>query len=820
MSLRNKECIKNPYIYICFDFCFRLLLMNKNPMVLQRLLLLSVSRVLLLVFIAGTVGISQELTQTIKGSIIDIDSRIPLPGATIVILGSDPLIGATTNENGIFKLPGVPLGRYNLLATYVGYEPSLVRELVVGSGKEVVVNIGLKESVIGLDEVVVTGVKNRKEPLNSMAFISSRQINMEEARRFAGGFDDPAHLASSYAGVAENMNSNGIVIRGNAPKGLLWRLEGLEIANPSHFANMTSFGGGGITALSSQMLASSDFYTGAFPAEFGNALSGVFDLRLRSGNRDRREHAFQASILGFDLSSEGPFHKGKGATYLFNYRYSLFALLEPVLPENAGLIKYQDFSFKTDFPTKKIGLFSVWGIGSDDFSGARVSKETGEWEYEEDRLEGDGKTFMGALGLTHKIIVGKNSMVNSSLALSGSGLTWDYKKMDSLKNLFPFQYIQDYSWKYSVSSFINHKFSARHTNRTGITLHQMNYNILMQESPSLGQDLVSAVDDQGSGVLFHGFSQSRFELSKKTTLNTGLHLQWFNLNNSLSIEPRMGIRWRFMPRHSLSMGYGLHSRLEMLFIYLAQQQDETGHTRPNIRLGFTRAHHVVLGYDLAVNEQVNFRTELFYQYLFNVPVQPGTSYSLLNVDQEWFINRTLVNNGTGENTGIDLTFERFMNRGFYYLVTASVFSSTYTGGDGIKRNSRYDKNFVVNILGGKEWKVGKGNKNHVLGLNGKFSAIGGDRMTPVNTEASIVAREIVYDELRAFEERKPHILYLHFTLNYRINKQRHAGIWSLQLLNVLGSPEFFGYKYNYRHNTISKDQQTIIFPNISYKIEF
>ena len=616
------------------------------------------------------------------------------------------------------------------------------------------------------------------------------------------------------------MNSNGIVIRGNAPKGLLWRLEGLEIANPSHFANMTSFGGGGITALSAQMLASSDFYTGAFPAEFGNALSGAFDIRLRSGNRDRREHVFQASILGFDLSSEGPFKKGKGSTYLFNYRYSLFSLLEPILPENAGLIKYQDFSFKTDLPTKKLGIFSIWGIGSSDYSGSKVSIEPEDWEYEQDQLEGVGRTFMGALGITNKAIVGKNTLVNSSLALSGSGLIWDYQKMDSLKQLHPYQNIEDFSWKYSLASYINHKFSAGHTNRTGITLHLLNYDILMQEAPIQGDALITAVNDNGSSELLHAFSQSRFDLSEKVTLNAGFHVQFFTLNSSLSVEPRLGAKWRFAPGQSLSLGYGLHSRLELLFMYLSQQQDSNGITMPNIDLGFTRANHFVVGYDLSVSKQVQFRAELFYQYLFDVPVEENTSYSLLNVDQEWFINRTLVNKGTGENMGIDLTLERFMSGGFYYLVTVSVFSSTYSGGDGIKRSSRYDKGLVMNFLGGKEWNVGRGQKYNTLGLNGKFSIIGGDRISPVDEAATFVAKEVIYNESLAFEERKPHVFYLHFALNYRVNKPKHAGIWSLQVLNVLGSPEFFGYKYNVKYNSINKDQQTIVFPNISYKIEF
>jgi len=763
---------------------------------------------------------AQNIIQTIKGQVVDNDIQIPLPGATVIIMGSDPLIGGTTDLNGYFRLENVPLGRYNIQISYIGYEPSVISELEVGSGKEVVLNIGLKESSVSLNEVVVKASQDKKEPLNSMAIISSRQINMEEARRYAGGFDDPAHLASSYAGVAENMNSNGIVIRGNAPKGLLWRMEGLEISNPSHFTNMTSFGGGGITALSSQMLASSDFYTSAFPAEYGNALSGVFDIRLRSGNRDKREHAVQVGIMGIDLSSEGPYKKGKGSTFLFNYRYSLFALMKPIMPENAGLIKYQDLNFKTDLPTKNAGVFSIWGIGSTDYSGSRVTKSIEDWQYDSDRIKGDGRTYMGALGLTHKLIIGKQSLLNSSMALSGNGLILENQKMDNSEQLHPNENIENYSWKYSLSSYLNHKFSSKHTNRTGMTVHLLNYDMLIQEAPVFTQDLVSFVDDKGSSELIQAFSQSRFDLSEKVTINAGIHMQYFTLNDHYTIEPRIGVRWKFKPTQSMSFGYGDHSRLEMLFLYLGQQPGQTGFTQPNRDLDFTKSHHFVVGYDLAINENLNFRAEAFYQNLYSVPVQPGTSYSMMNVDQDWFINDSLINDGNGLNYGLDLTLERYMHNGFYYLVTASLFQAKYTGGDKIERSSRYDKNYVVNFLAGKEWKVGKGHKNNTIGLNGKFSMIGGDRISPVDEEATYLSKEVIYDETRSFEERKPNVYYLHFTLNYRKNKKKHASIWSFQILNAMGSPEFFGYKYNYKYDRIDKDEQTIIMPNISYKIVF
>ena len=410
--------------------------------------------------------------------------------------------------------------------------------------------------------------------------------------------------------------------------------------------------------------------------------------------------------------------------------------------------------------------------------------------------------------------------MNTSLAFSGEGIEMKTDKMDTLKAVHPYENIDNKSWKYSLTSYLNHKFSARHTNRTGFTVDLLNYTLLIQKTPSMMQDLESIVNDAGNSILVQAFTQSRFDLSEKVTINAGVHSQYFTLNGQYTIEPRLGLKWKFSPAQTLSVGYGSHSRLEMLFIYLSQQPTAYGWTQPNRNLDFTKAHHFVLGYDLTLNENLNFRAETFFQYLYDVPVKPETSYSLINLDQDWFINDSLTNDGTGENYGLDLTLERFMNRGFYYIITASVFKSTYTGGDGILRNARYDKNFIFNLVGGKEWKVGREQKNNMLGVNGKISIMGGDRITPVNEAATYLSEEIIYDDARAFEDRKPTVFYLHFTFNYRKNKKHHASIWSLQVLNALGSPEIFGYKYNYKYDRIDTEQQTIVMPNISYKIEF
>jgi hypothetical protein len=293
---------------------------------------------LLLVF--GFSSAFCQVTQTIKGRAIDSESRISLPGATVIVLHSDPLIGTTTNTEGEFRIESIPVGRYDIQISFLGYDP-VVLNVMVNSGKEVYLNIALKESITGIDEVVIKSHSKKDKAQNTMATISARTFSVEEANRYAGGADDPGRLVSAFAGVSTvSSGDNAIVIRGNSPKGVLWRMEGADIPNPNHFGDNSILGGGFICAINSNVLSNSDFFTGAFPAEYGNALAGVFDMRMRTGNKDKREYTFQAGLLGIDFATEGPFIKGKSASYLVNYRYSTFSLLKPLLGES-DLPSYQ-----------------------------------------------------------------------------------------------------------------------------------------------------------------------------------------------------------------------------------------------------------------------------------------------------------------------------------------------------------------------------------------------------------------------------------------------------------------------------------------------
>lgn len=763
-----------------------------------------------------------QFKQTIRGNIVDKDALSPLPGATVVVLNTSPIIGTSTDANGDFRLENIPIGRYDIKVSFLGYEPYIIPEIMVGSGKEVVLNIGLKESYTTMKEVVIKGDIKKDEPLNSMASISARTFSVEETQRYAGSIDDPARMASAFAGISiGHMENNAIVIRGNSPKGVLWRLEGVEIFNPNHFANMNVAGGGFVTVFSSQMLTNSDFYTSAFPAEYGNALAGVFDMKLRTGNNQKREYAFQLGMLGTDFSAEGPFKNGGQASYLFNYRYSTMALIKPLLPTEQ-VPNYQDLCLKLNFPTKKAGTFAIWGIGGIDKNKEPDELDSTKWEEDWDRVKYDMTLKMGAAGISHKYSLGKTAYVQSSLVSTATRSVLDMSRLDDNLQSKPWNYVNSMNRKIIFSTYINNKLTNKHTNRSGIILTNLGYNSVLKAclntyDPST---FTTVVNSKGNSNLFQLFSQSKYDITDKIIFNAGLHALYFAFNKKWSVEPRASIRWQFLANDALSFGYGNHSQIESIDIYLTKTATEYGVVQPNKNLDFSKSHHFVLAYDKRINENMRLKIEPYYQSLYNIPVIKDSSYSFVNYVTEWYFDKPLENTGTGKNIGVDITLERFLKNDFYFLVTGSIFKSTYVGGDGIERNSLYDRRYVVNALIGKEFYIGRNGKNNILGVNGRFIFMGGDRGTPWLLSESIAKKEVVYDYSKLNETRNPSTNMVDLTITYRINKSKHASIWALQVKNVLGSKDYYGAYYNYKTNKVEESKEVIIVPSISYKIEF
>lgn len=785
-------------------------------MISSRTLVFSLTVLLLLSF--AQPSNARQLQQTIKGNVYDIETQTPLTGATVVILDSNPIYGTTTDLEGNFVMSKIALGRQSLKVSYMGYEPAVIPNVMVTSGKEVVLNVGLKQSISEMEGVTVSASIRKDIPLNSMATNSARSFTVEETRRYAGGLDDPARMVSAFAGVTTgNIQDNAIIVRGNSPKGISWRLEGVEIPTPHHFPAGNVAGGGIVTVFSSQMLANSDFFTSAFPAEYGNATAGVFDMKLRNGNFDKREHTFQAGVLGIDLSSEGPLANGSNASYLFNYRYSTFGLLTDinVIPTNQAL-RYQDLSFKFNFPTKKAGVFSLWGIGGMDSMTQPEETNPELWETDWDRVTFDWDVQMGAMGLSHRFIIGRKTYIGSIIAATGLKNKNVTFRLDDDLELRPDLHASDNSGKVSFGSYINHKFSPRHTNKTGanykILLYTLDINSTQENRP---ETFRNNVDENGSSNAVEFYSQSKYDLSESVTLNAGVNASYFGVNKEWSVDPRFGLRWGINNRHALSVGYGKHSQMEDLKIYFINPEPSV---QPNKNLELSQAHHLVLGYDWKITGNHRLMVEAYYQRINDAPGIADSSYSLINFKQDWFFNSILENNSSGKNAGIDVTFERFLNKNYYYLITGSLFNSRYKGDDGVWRDTRFNKGFVVNGLFGKEFFFQENNK--VLGLNSRFTYVGGERYSPLLIEESREEKREIFDETRAFEEQLPSTFTVDFTVTYRNNHRNYSGVWALQVKNLLGANMYHGRYYNLRDDEFQMDKEVVIVPSLSYKVEF
>jgi len=766
---------------------------------------------------------AQKNTQTLRGIILDAQTGEPLPYATIFIPKTGN--GTTSDIEGNFLLGNIDIGRYNIQFGFVGYQPLIITDVVVGSAKEVLLEVLLEPSTTELEGVVITPTISKDRPINSMAAVSARTLSVEESSRYAGSFDDPGRMAANFAGVASaGVAVNAIVVRGNSPKGVLWRIEGMDVPVPSHFAG-SNVTGGGITMFSSRLLANSDFYTGAFPAEFANAGAGVFDMKLRNGNNHKAEFALQAGIHGVEAAAEGPLAKGYNGSFLFNYRYSTLALIFPLLPEMKNsdeLPIYQDLSFKVNLPAGKAGNFSIWGIGGLSNSRMKGTNDTLNWTYPENRIKMDFYYDMGVAGISHSKTLKSKTLINSGVALSA--FTTGYREAgrlssdtpDKLTDLFG---VCSLNKKLSYYTRLNHVLSSKIILRGGVNISTERFDLDGDALNYSSGNKEQTMQGEGNSLLVNTHLQSKWHINNCLFVTGGFNFSWFNLSNDTKIEPRLSTSFHLTPKQSVSLGYGLHHQTEPLSIYYVSKYDSVRHRHyfPNKSLKRYGAHHLVLSYDYKVSRNTRLKIEPYMQWLYNVPVVEGTPYSMVNFLSDWTFNKELVNTGEGTNYGVDVTAERFLDKGYYLLSTLSLYKANYTGGDGLQYRSRFDGGYVFNLLGGKEF-ITKG--KNILGLNLKLTVMGPYLFQPVDTEASLLAQDIVYDSNDPFTSRNSNIEYMSdVTFSYRINNVKTASVFVVQLKNFMGK-QYQGKKFNLRTQQIEDDYFSSVVPFVSYKFEF
>lgn len=775
-----------------------------------------------LVLCLGGMALSQDINyrQTIRGIILDEQSGNVLSNVTVTVEGM-PSIASITDSTGAFKLLRVPIGRQTIIASNIGYEMAIIQHIEVTSSREVVIEIKLKEKIKKLDEVIVNSGRPKNRALNDAALVSARQLSVDEAFRYSGTRNDPSRMAQNFAGVSgTNDARNDIIIRGNSPSGVLWRMDGIDIPNPNHYSTLGSTGGP-VTILNTNTLKSSDFITSAFPAQYGNALAGVFDLRMRNGNNEKYEFLGQMGFNGFEAGAEGPLNLETKSSFLVNYRYSLVAAVQAIgLSVGTGNSTpyYQDASFKINMPTKKAGTFSWFGLGGESHINFPAEEEDNLYASNDGTLrDRKFKSLTGVTGLTHTYFFTPTTSGKAILAVSGFKSKYNEQIVEANKPGKPSNNTNYEQLKYSAGYTFNKKFNAKNQFTAGFVADMTRLTLNKDFIRDGDSTMTRFVDINKRTSLLKAFSNLGHRFSDRLSSNLGLYYQFFTLNNTWSVEPRWNIKYQLQSNQSISFGAGLHSQTQPLEVYFYQSP---GGALTNKDLDLVKSLHGVLGYDISFSRYLRLKAEVYGQYIYDAAVERmRSSFSMLNSGADFYFpdKTNLVNEGNGYNYGAELTLERFLNKGFYWLVTASLFESKYRGSDEIWRSTAFNTHFVTNILGGKEFKAGP---KSAFGIDTKLAFAGGQPYTPFDLDASETAGYVIFKEDQAYSLR--HNAYWRWDLKFSFikNGKRATQKWYVDFQNVTNNKNIYLQTLNPKTGITGRIDQIGFFPNINYQITF
>ena len=792
--------------------------------------------VMLFVVMVGLLMSQSAVAQTLKGRVTDAITGEALIGAAVKV-AELPGEGGVTNMDGEFSIFISRSGRYTIETSYIGYEPSVLKEVLVAGVKDVMLDITLRENRFELEEVVIKPRVSKEATMNPIALVGGMMLSMEEASRYAGGYNDPARLVTAFAGVAGQGDSNGISVHGNAPQFMQYRLEGVEIFSPNHFADLYSAGFGMVSSLNSNVITNSDFFVSTFNSSYNNTLSGVFDMKMRAGNNSKYENGVQVGSVGIEWTSEGPISKEHNSSFIFNYRYgfSTIARKLKLIDTYGSQYDFQDFSLKLNFPTKKAGTFSFFALGFIDKSWD-VELDIEDIHSIYDASDQEGHLYNALVGASHKIYFDNKwtwrstvayNMQHNKVDMEYWGLTFDanYKPTGFEGKDYPFSYLKQNEDRVVFNTELSKQVTPRWLVQFGGEYSHRFFDLSFRTAENVYEPVPSTPyyatkDNTGLASIFWS---NVWRPADNLSINLGISGSYFLLSEDLSLEPRASVKWEPGERHSISLGYGLHSMIEKLDAYFFRNADGT---MANKNLSFSKAHHLLGTYMYKFTDNLNLRFNAYYQYGFDTPVGiNGSTFCTVNRLFN-YIEEPLVNEGNTRNYGVDVTLEQYMSQGFYGQVNGSLLKSEYRGLDKKWRSQLYDRGYMVKVLGGKEWMIGN-RKQNVFNVSVKYTLQGGLRHTPIdvdamkaNVEAGIIDDQPIYKEDEAMSLQFSPTSILDLTVSYKINCKKVSHTIAFEGVNILQNETPYAVRYDLATGQLRTDKSGISLPNLYYRIDF
>lgn len=770
--------------------------------------------------------------QSLTGQVRDADNGLAIGGATVTVYfeptGKKNAQGPferSSNSDGLghFSIENLVPGYYRVVINAPDYESRTLVEVDVAAGKVQHLQIALQHSAIALPVLTVNadpGSGRRQQ------VISEIPLTREQTMRFPATFFDPARLAMAYPGVANNDDqANGLIVRGNNPGSLRWKLEGVDIVNPNHQPNAGTFSdrpvaaAGGVLLFSAQMLDNSALLTGSYPAGYGDATGGIMDIYLRRGHTEKPEFTVQLGLIGLDVAAEGPLSKQKNSSYIANYRYSTVGFLNKLgVSFGNEQIDFQDFSFKLSRTGRQGGEWSLFGVGGIGQNLFKPQADSADILTYKDFFNIDFDTKTGILGLNYHGLIGPQTRLRWTTIWSGQR---NHREASGLGLL---DIDEQTETRLGTSLTVFHRINSFNRLTAGVLGQRATYSGMATATGRLRY--------QGELQMFTLQPWANWEwrsAGERWEANLGVHSNLVYYTDGIgtvkpSVEPRAALTWRPDARQRITLAYGYHSQLNPLW-YLAEKQNGLpGRDDPFHReQALVRAHHLGLKYALRMGDHWSFKSELFQQWLQGIPVATLTpsTLSLLNISESQSLP-ALQAEGKGENKGLELSLERFLSRGWSLAANTTLFQSTYTDAAGVQRSTRWDLGRIANLTAGKEWMLPtKGKRYRRLGVNTRFVWAGGLRAMPVDAAASAQSQTTVFDTANGFSIRQPDFfrcdlrLYLRRSLGDRRNST-----FALEFQNLTNQQNTAYQFYDPYTKQVETKHQLGTIPNLSWRMEF
>lgn len=739
----------------------------------------------------------------------DAASLEPLSGAEVLLAHSQPPRGSLSNAKGLADLSIGHRKHFEVWVFYQGYSPTMLKELQIPPGGLLQVEALMQSVSDTIAAVEVMAAKKRGAAHNPWIQMSARGLNLEKTKRLAAGLGDPARTVLSLPGViGANDEGNELIIRGNGPRQLQWRLQGLDIPNPNHFVNGPGSSGGAVLMLSGASLASADFISGNYPAEYGQALAGVIDMQLAEGNVHEHQYELSAGLMGFTAMAQGPLSKSIRSSYLFNYRYSNLHLLQAA---GLGVIgsnvppKYQDFSINLKLATPRMGYLNLWFLGGQSKAGFKAERDTSLWEAPHHAQERSENQSLAVGGLKHLFRFPKHqAFCLTSLGLSHTQSRQTHHQLDANFNRQLLEGQKSSNRSVHLHSFFQQKINSSLKWRIGL---QAKLSKALLEHESLNNKEKQAAYPLNAAL----YGEISWQWRARWNLQLGFRKSYYSLNESLSVDPRLSTTYHMDRHRRLSFGISRLSSSEHFSLYQSHPA--------NSKLKNSQAWQSTLSYHQLLLEKMELSVELYGQQLRNIPLRADDSLglsSLLNAKEHRF-SSPYTNGSEGRSFGLEISLERSMTYGYYWQMSASFNRSEFKKTQDIYYQvSRFSTAYAFSFTAGKEWEWHKG---HIgLNLRGQFHA--NINYIPLNLAESNVQGRAVYQKSQGYSGSYPDYFRLDLGLSYQVDFRSWSWEIRLDLQNFSNHQNVLSHYYHPEERKTAYHFQNGILPVLAFSVVF